>query len=293
MVEDKEKLLEDILSTIDSKEEVTAKAKKLPDEAKALLFDRLFQKIFSMGDKKKALTVCDICIDLAVEIKDYVRLYQSYLQRGLSNISLEFKENAREDLRKAIELLPSLGVDTSRGLICSSPFRWSFMWLSDLEYMMGSDAETSGQQNRALEHYRNALNILLKLLPENKEGEAWYFEKLGAIYESLGDFDKSVNSYTQALKCPELLMRNKKRHEIYIGMGLSYQGWGKFLAAEKSFNLAIDSAVSISDNEAQANGYLKLASLYFSKLNRFEDARKCLDKVMEKTKDPLTSSTAL
>ncbi|KAF5434444.1 Tetratricopeptide (TPR) repeat containing protein, partial [Candidatus Methanophagaceae archaeon] len=293
MVEDKEKRFDDILSSIDSEEEVRAKVKKIPDEVKTQFFDRFSQKIFSIEAKKKALIVCDICIDLAIEIKDDVRLYQSYLQRGLSNISLGFKKKAREDLNKAIEVLPSLGVDTSRGVICSSPFKDVFMWLSDLEYMMGSDVEINGQQNKALEHYRNALNTLLTLLPENKEGEAWYFEKLGAIYASMGDFDNSIKNYSRALKCPELLKRNKKRYEIYIGMGLTYQNWGKFLEAEKSFNLAVDSGASIGDNEAQANGYLNLASLYFSKLNRFEDARICLDKVKEKTKNPLTSSTAL
>jgi hypothetical protein len=92
MVEDKEKRFDDILSSIDSEEEVRAKVKKIPDEVKTQFFDRFSQKIFSIEAKKKALIVCDICIDLAIEIKDDVRLYQSYLQRGLSNISLGFKK---------------------------------------------------------------------------------------------------------------------------------------------------------------------------------------------------------
>jgi tetratricopeptide (TPR) repeat protein len=226
-------------------------------------FDAWQSRGFSLsriGENNEANKCFDKAIKIASDLKDNTKLYVAHVQRGVNNIRTE-QEDAEKDFKKAFELLPSLGVDPAKGVARSSPFANLFIYISNLKYMMGKNAQARGDKEEAITYYDEALKKLQLLIPENKQGE--------------------------------MLMPNRQAFQIYIDMGQTYQDMAKFEDAEKSFNSALSLSVTIAEKELEADSYLRLSNLYFNFLNRFEDARKCCDAVIERTKDPGLAATAL
>ncbi len=222
-----------------------------------------------------------------------VKLYHQYCTSARRAMNLRLWKYARNTLNKALGLLPSLGIDASEKLPCNSSLRHVFVYLSDLEYMLARDAENSGLQERAIEHYKNSLGFIQRLVPKNSKDELWYFEKTGDIYYSLKIFDKALENYSQVVKYRKMLRPSKRASFTYMKMGVACQQLGKFEDAENNYDLAIGSAASIGLRELEANLYYALASLLFYNLNRFEEVIKYCDKAIELTKDKETAASAL
>jgi hypothetical protein len=93
------------------------------------------------------------------------RKFMEYCTNSTRAMNSRSWDEARNNLNKALQLLPSFGVDVDKGVVCSSPFNYVFNSSSDLEYLIGMNAEVNGLQEKAIEHYKSSLRFLQRLIP--------------------------------------------------------------------------------------------------------------------------------
>ncbi len=300
-------LANEINASINSKEKTKEILDKISVDQKAELFDELLKRA-NTPSIENGLKLCDILIDLSESIHDNLRIYHAYSQRGMfrlfkghGEISKSCLENSRRDLKKAISILPSLGVATDAGIPLKSPASGIFLFLSDSELGLGDNARMSGREGEASEHYQNARDILLRLIPESKDSpvkddEAFYFEKLGDAYSTLRsheDLSEAIKNYDKALSSTGLLKPSNKSSELNSSKGDTYQRLGKFSEAENCYMRAIDIALAIGNNEKAANNYLSLTNLYANRLNRFEEALSSARRAIDLSVNQNTKTIAL
>ncbi len=182
---------------------------------------------------KNTFTLWDYVIE-----KDPDRVPEAYNNRGLAFSDKGQLNDAVEDYTKAIAINPlyrearlnravaytSMGlidkaIDDYTVVIVSRPFDQVF-------YLRGTAFEKKGQNDRALEDYKQALVLNPSYL------EAYI--RLGILYGKAGDFGKAIDQFNQAVKA------DPNYSLAYGNRGFAYSLMGRYKEALRDLDKAIE-----------------------------------------------------
>ncbi len=126
-----------------------------------------------------------------------------------------------------------------------------------------------GSFNKALE----ILNSKRELFSEDENREIDYLLLEGVIYDRMGDYSKSEEIYTEALR-KSLGIKNKKSlAKIYNSLGILKSFEGKYEQSLEFYNLSLDLNIKENNKKDIASIYLNIGKIYLEQ-NRFDEAKK-------------------
>ncbi len=135
-------------------------------------------------------------------------------------------------------------------------------------YYIGTVKELS-QRDAAINFFQKSIQL--------KSDFAEAYIKIGAIYEKIGEQEKAIESYKNALKV-------KAFPEAHYNLGLIYEGTGKTEEAIESYKNYISTKPDYAHR-----GYSRLSFLYRTS-GRFKEAMESAQKVLEKFSDDIDAN---
>ncbi len=135
-----------------------------------------------------------------------------------------------------------------------------------------------GELDQATQLYRSAQEMADSL--GNQRLSARIEQNLGTIASIRGDTDEALTRYSAALQRCESLGDQLGATRTLNNMGLAHIDLGQFGAADFVFERALQQAAVLHDVETLATLQLNRGEL-FVKVERFDDARACLDQAFE------------
>jgi len=106
--------------------------------------------------------------------------------------------------------------------------------------------KSQGYYNKALENYKNALNVCLESVGEIHKDTATVYSYMGIIHKSLGQYDQALDYYLKAL---DIYLQTLEENspviaKLYNNIGLSFNAQEKFEEALLHFEKALQTYVS-------------------------------------------------
>lgn len=141
-----------------------------------------------------------------------------------------------------------------------------------IHYYLGTLKDAESQRDEALNFYHKAIQL--------KPDFAEVYIKIGSVYEKLGQHEKAIENYKNALKV-------KLFPEAYYSLGLLYERIGKTDDAIESYKNYIS-----TKPEYAYRGYSRLSVLYRTS-GRFKEAMESAQKVLEKFPEDIDANYTL
>jgi tetratricopeptide (TPR) repeat protein len=123
-------------------------------------------------------------------------------------------------------------------------------------YSLGAVALKSGRPQAALEDYRRAREIWLRL--DNQLWAKWALRGLGGAYRRLKDYARALDCYAQALAQIRSAELRSEEAEVLAYLGNVYEDMGAAAQAADAYGqaLAVSRAIEYRDQEAEALFFL-------------------------------------
>jgi len=259
------RVIEDVLKEITLPSSLTASFKRkisllTEEERRVLHFISLLGQKANLQLLKKVLEIEEdslLRILFKLETLGYIREEASNLGPLQGNLTLtshilesvlleaeEFPER-REDHKKIAEVLESLPDTEKETIIFDLAYHWIKAEVAEKAYATSLRAAEKARQlflaKEALNYYKTALSFF----PKEKEirERLDLFAKIGFFQETLGDFNRAKDSYTQALSIiassRELAKENKFYSEFLTRLGGLQQKMGNFEEAVRFYKEAL------------------------------------------------------
>ena len=206
-----------------------------------------------VGDKGGQATNLNYLGILTVRLGDYSR-------------ALEYYEGARE-------LFQEIG-DMGRAGICIGN-------MADVYIRLGKEL-------KAQSILADAIDILGKLGPGWKKYQATYVANMGTAFRKLGNHEKALDQYQQALQLVEKLQTEEHQVSEFLGrIGEIYQQLGDYTQAMEYYERALKINTRLFKESTKAHNLLSIAGLHLAMQNYptaqsfYEDALKIGRKIQD------------
>jgi CHAT domain-containing protein/Tfp pilus assembly protein PilF len=130
----------------------------------------------------------------------------------------------------------------------------------------------------AIVSWNKALEYFMK--NSDRSGESKCYTGLGGVYNSLGDFTKSIEYHEKALEIAIRISDRSLESKCYTGLGSVYYGLGDFNKAVEYHEKALEIAREIGDRAIESKCYGNLGIAYWS-LGDFTKAIEYHEKALE------------
>ena len=141
---------------------------------------------------------------------------------------------------------------------------------------MGQILWTLGRYDSAIAAHKNAISI--RVATKNKKGEAYGWQKLGALYKQSGQPQLSIDAYNKALELSKDLDKDQYG-SLLEEFASSYFSVKDYEKAADYYQRAIKVYADIHSKIKSNTALYSLANVYYSG-NQFEKADEILDKVL-------------
>jgi tetratricopeptide (TPR) repeat protein len=119
----------------------------------------------------------------------------------------------------------------------------------------------TGNYNKALNQYKNALTIYQKI--ENKKKIASTFNNIGIIYDRKGEYEKALEYLLKSLKIQESRGDRIEIAKNYLNIGLLHMRIGNYEKANSFYNKSLKIREELNDKKGLALTYNNMAILYY------------------------------
>ena len=155
---------------------------------------------------------------------------------------------------------------------------------------LGNLYQTLGENNKALTHYENSVELSEKLLDYISLG--WAHGNMGNAYLGLFQKDKALHHLQKSL---ELTVDHEPTPQAigrtYNNLGTAYQSLGELDRAQEHYDLALSQAIYGDDIPGQARVYGNIGNVLMLR-KKYADATPHYGEVLKLSKDRTTLSTA-
>src|SRR5690554_4108324 len=120
----------------------------------------------------------------------------------------------------------------------------------------------TGNFDRALAHFFQALEINEAHFPEDRESRANYLSNIGLIYQSLKQHNKAIDYHSRALEIREKLQLTNGQAISYANLGVCHQNLEQYDDAETYFIQAIKKAEEAQNGRMYYSLFGNLGNIY-------------------------------
>ncbi|MCK4445319.1 MAG: tetratricopeptide repeat protein, partial [Thermoplasmata archaeon] len=148
------------------------------------------------------------------------------------------------------------------------------------------EAKKSYSNEEAIRFYNEALEF-----EDERRKRREILESLGAVYELIGEYDRSLKAYMDAL---ELVQDPKRKAGIWRRIGSVYETKGEYEESASAYAEAID-LVRDDESEMEANVVLGIGNVHWCK-GEFDEALRCYQQsleIAEKSDDKMTIAASM
>ena len=146
------------------------------------------------------------------------------------------------------------------------------------EHNKGNYYFKTGEYDKALKYYRNALKFFKEI--QNKNKIASTLNNIGTIFEKKGEYEKALEHFLRALNVQESMNNKEEVAKIYLNIGLIHMRIGNYEKADEYYNKSKKIRQEINDKEGLALVYNNMAILYYYTEN-YDNVRNYFEKAYE------------
>ncbi|UII26828.1 tetratricopeptide repeat protein [Fulvivirga maritima] len=143
---------------------------------------------------------------------------------------------------------------------------------------MGTCYLRDGQRSEALKFFNNGINTVKKSQGDNEE-LTFFYSKVGNVYFAQKEYDKALNSYTEALSVKDV--SDLQKHSIYINIANALNLKGDFTKSEDWLSKAHVLERNLSIDDTRLIQRLNIEGEFYQLQGKHQEAVKVFNQAIE------------
>lgn len=143
--------------------------------------------------------------------------------------------------------------------------------LSYIYNNIGISFYKTGNYNKAISYFKDALELKKKYFSPNDEAFISGYNNIAILYRRNGEFDKALEYFTVCENIAKQNNSKKKYGSILLNKASLYKNLGRLEEAIVQYNASIDIGIGAENLSSVANAYNNIGNLYV-KLSQYDEA---------------------